>query len=250
MSPLELKLKREFNKQQQELENYWVSRLSEIHDYVDDECSNRYFSFKKVVDAIVKESQVTELNKLLDQFEVEFEKCVYLSKWSNDEKEDLSEFQHDVLNFAMNEEIKNKLNEMQTIRDIAYYSNLQKNGHIYDLNIKQTLKRILYILNSITTEIIPPYLKEINNELNKVQTFMNEYINNLLKNKNTLDDTSKNETKKIFDYKKMNKLLELQGFKEVRQTGDHKIYNNGSKSIPVPQHNLGKGLSCKIQKQI
>lgn len=53
--------------------------------------------------------------------------------------------------------------------------------------------------------------------------------------------------------KEMVKLLEQNGFVEIRQRGSHKIMFNQktNTTVPVPFHNkdLGKGLENKILKQ-
>ncbi len=69
--------------------------------------------------------------------------------------------------------------------------------------------------------------------------------------KDHLNVDIKVHNKKILDYKEIDKIIKTSGFESVRQKGSHKIYSSfEGESIPVPQHSLGKGLSCKIQKQI
>lgn len=62
-----------------------------------------------------------------------------------------------------------------------------------------------------------------------------------------------NDYKKIFDYKKMNKLARDSGYIFNRQDRtDHAIYmhNITNKIVVIPQHDLGYGLMLEIQKQI
>lgn len=61
-----------------------------------------------------------------------------------------------------------------------------------------------------------------------------------------------NKISKIFDYKEMVKLAEINGYCKARQNGDHIIFTHkiSHKAVPIPQHDLGYGLMCKIQKQI
>ena len=49
------------------------------------------------------------------------------------------------------------------------------------------------------------------------------------------------------------KLVRANGWKVLRQTGSHIIYQKGSMSYPVPYHGakeLGKGLENKIRKDM
>ena len=64
-------------------------------------------------------------------------------------------------------------------------------------------------------------------------------------------ESTKVKYKNIFDPKEMIKLAEHNGFKYIRSKGDHDIYRNKTGAITIiPQHDLGKGLSIAIQKQI
>lgn len=56
----------------------------------------------------------------------------------------------------------------------------------------------------------------------------------------------------IYDYRSLNKLAKRSGFSKVRQKGDHGIFKDEDGTIAViPQgRNIGKGLSCKIQKTL
>lgn len=58
--------------------------------------------------------------------------------------------------------------------------------------------------------------------------------------------------KNIFDFKTLNKIAEQAGFKKVRQKGDHGIFKSiDGDVVVIPQgRSIGKGLSCKIQKNI
>ena len=50
--------------------------------------------------------------------------------------------------------------------------------------------------------------------------------------------------------RQLGKILERHGYKAVRQTGGHRIYQNGSVIVSVPQHNkdLKKGTLNAILK--
>jgi len=48
--------------------------------------------------------------------------------------------------------------------------------------------------------------------------------------------------------KQLGRILEHHGYKAVRQTGGHRIYQNGGVTVSVPQHNkdLKKGTLTRI----
>ncbi|MBO6097274.1 MAG: type II toxin-antitoxin system HicA family toxin [Bacteroidales bacterium] len=54
-------------------------------------------------------------------------------------------------------------------------------------------------------------------------------------------------------YDEIHRLICLNGWEVIRQTGSHVIYRKGSKTYPVPYHQgreLGKGLERKIKKEM
>ncbi len=54
-------------------------------------------------------------------------------------------------------------------------------------------------------------------------------------------------------YDEIHRLISLNGWEVIRQTGSHVIYRKGSKTYPVPYHQgkeLGKGLERKIKKEM
>ena len=56
---------------------------------------------------------------------------------------------------------------------------------------------------------------------------------------------------KIRTFKELNNLAIKNGFKFIRQRGDHAIFRNSNGYITViPQRTLGKGLQIEILKQI
>jgi len=57
---------------------------------------------------------------------------------------------------------------------------------------------------------------------------------------------------KIFDYKEMEKLAVSNDYKYKWSSGSHRVYEHAKskKIIVIPSHELGYGLSVKIQKQI
>lgn len=54
-------------------------------------------------------------------------------------------------------------------------------------------------------------------------------------------------------YDEIHRLINMNGWKVIRQSGSHVIYRKGFKTYPVPYHQgkeLGKGLERKIKKEM
>ena len=54
-------------------------------------------------------------------------------------------------------------------------------------------------------------------------------------------------------YDEIHRLINMNGWKVIRQSGSHVIYRKGSKTYPVPYHQgreLGTGLERKIKKEM
>ncbi|EPY2271292.1 type II toxin-antitoxin system HicA family toxin [Clostridium sporogenes] len=249
MKPLEIKLNREFTKLQEELEDYWFDEGNDkISNFVDKIARENLFKIQNIrqeIEKLCKSENFTieKCNELIYEFSYivnEFGK--YLSS------DNSKGFTKDLIESTMGES-KSIIDEIKILIATTYYANLQKLANKMDCRTYQTIGRITFILNTVTDEIMNPYKKLINDEINRVENILHDKAYEIEKIE-TKNKDNKSNVKKIFDYKKMDKLIKDYGFEEVRQSGDHKIYSNGEKSIPVPQHELGKGLSFKIQKQI
>lgn len=141
---------------------------------------------------------------------------------------------------------------------IAIIQNFKKYGFKRDAMLLEIQLKEIYanIYNYFTSN----YKMCIDKKINELAFYCEYYINELellsKNNKKEIREVAeeiiiKNKTKrKIFNHKEMNDLMLKNGFEPVRQNGSHKIFSNGEISIPVPQHDLGKGLSFEIQKQI
>lgn len=144
---------------------------------------------------------------------------------------------------------KSIVDKMYELSGYAHYMGYRDISNNIVLRIKETIfNKIAVFLNYSFNEEFKPYGELMDNEL----ISMNELID--LKNEEIKSEERYVETKetliKILDQRKMDKFLREKGFAAVRQKGSHKIYKNGTKTTVVPQHNLGKGLSFEIQKQV
>jgi predicted RNA binding protein YcfA (HicA-like mRNA interferase family) len=254
MKPVEIKLNREFKALQKQLEDYFFDEGSDkLFDVADAIIRDRYLKIHNMIDAAKQFYKNTSNNELLKTLEdnnilntVE-EEVTNLQKYINDGEDIRQKLMKDAAKDT--KEIVDKVNELEAI---AYYNSMQKLANQIQARMLQSFGRITFIINEICNEVFHPYYKQINNELHELSEILSAKqleLNRILE-KHTAEESGKSKVIKIFDYKKLNKLVQDNGYKEVRQTGDHKIFSDGIKSIPVPQHGLGIGLSARIQKEI
>ena len=148
---------------------------------------------------------------------------------------------------------KNKMVYLLSIIDLSKELGLSKTTNILNFKIKILFDRIKYILNDAIHGTTYTYEGEAEKLISPLRLIVAEKVAlyDSFSIKEPLDVAIKTRNKKILDYKEIDRIIKTSGFKPVRQKGSHKIYSNlEGKSIPVPQHSLGKGLTCKIQKQI
>ncbi|MCY6958298.1 type II toxin-antitoxin system HicA family toxin [Clostridium brassicae] len=253
MKPLEIKLNRQFLKLQKGIEDFWcMDGNDSISEFADKIGREKYFEIRDIGTEIEEECKsedftIEKCNKLINDFVNKinnFNKYLYNPEITQGFKKDLFE--------SVGEKSKKMIDEIKMVQALAYYSNLQKLANKIECRTWQTIGRITYILNTVLDEVMNPYKKAIDDEITKVKEILDKKAKEikLKTSKEKTEEVSKITTKKIFNYKEMDKLIKLNGYEPIRRRGDHKIYTNGTKSIPIPQHTLGKGLSCKIQKQI
>lgn len=147
----------------------------------------------------------------------------------------------------------NKMSYLLSIIDVSKELGLSKTTNILNFKIKILFDRIEYILNHAINGITYAYEGEAEKLISPIRLIVAEKVAlyDRFSIKDPLEVFIKKHNKKILDYKEIDRIIKTSGFKPVRQNGSHKIYSNfEGKSIPLPQHALGKGLSCKIQKQI
>ena len=114
-------------------------------------------------------------------------------------------------------------------------------------------KRMIHLLNEFLD-----YDTGLNSEIDytrdTIQILKRQAMKRVKRESDALEKSIKENKKKskIFDYKEMNRLAKLKGFETTHCNGSHMILRHidSKKSIVVPQHSIGKGLSFKIQKQM
>ncbi len=249
LKSFEHELNNRFKTLQKQLEDFWCNegndKLSEIVDKVAQE---KYLNVRNMARTIKefcnsKDFDIDKLYKLTDKFQ-DLINSINDYLYDRNNKEGVAK---DIV--TVSEDSKHIAEEIIEIKSLAYYSDLQRLSNTIEYRYIQTTQRIAYIVNNIIAETMDSYTELINEEIMNTQNIVNDKLKQV-KSVDKRTKIKKISTKKIFDYKKMNKLLQGNGYKEVRQTGDHKIFSDGIKSIPIPQHKIGKGLSSKIQGQI
>ena len=130
------------------------------------------------------------------------------------------------------------------VREINSYINLQTQQQIKKFTsiiIEDLEKNDKYLqnLNEVTYELITNILDRFNEEENDIE---NEVI--------TKKDITRFEF--IEDWKDMEKLAIAKGYEYKSCNGSHRRYEHKitKKCITIPAHDLGVGLSFRIQKQI
>ena len=131
-----------------------------------------------------------------------------------------------------------------SVREINNYINLQTQQQIKKFTsiIIEDLKendKYLQNLNEVTYELITNILDRFNEEENDIE---NEVI--------TTKDITRFQY--IEDWKDMERLALSKGYEYKSCNGSHRRYEHKitKKCITIPAHDLGVGLSYKIQKQI
>lgn len=253
MKLIEIKLNREFKVLQKELEDYFFEEGSDkLSDTADKIIRERYLKIHNIINmakSIYKNTDNEDLLKTMDDIGILSKLEDEINNLQNyiDDGEDIR--QKLMKNAAGDtRKIVDKINELEAI---TYYNNMQKLSNQMDARMMQSMGRIAFIINEICNEVFHPYYTQINNELGELSEILsNKQLELFEMLEKYPEESKKSKIKKIFDYKKLNQLIQNNGYKEIRQTGDHKIFSDGRKSIPVPQHGLGLGLSARIQKEI
>lgn len=150
--------------------------------------------------------------------------------------------------------------------------------HLYEISIKclpyiRSEKELYLMTNrlSLFSRIIDNQYRNLHSELKYgfaedfskcIKELVEDKVYGLVKseelyktNTDINDNLQKNESmsiKKIFDYKEMESLALKNGFSYKWSNGSHNIYEHhkSKKIVVIPAHELGLGLSIKIQKQI
>lgn len=161
-------------------------------------------------------------------------------------------------------ELTNMLKEMVTkafksgydIRNNVIASRLAVEEH----KLKSRFKDNVLSFEGITNDKIKSYLDDCNyiedvitNKVLDIQDLQIKNQERILNENEILEEAVKRERyKKLFQGKEVFKLAESMGFVNVRQNGDHAIYEHKitNESLPIPDRTLSSRESYNIQKQL
>lgn len=257
MKPNQIRLRKKFYDLNKKLDDVIINQVvPQLEERMIDELEFMY----EEISSVCKESKIS-LYEVTYNFNSRniakiYEYIVYLGN-----RVDITLKKINILGDAMRtsdeitESVKDIIDDMKRLRVEALYTGDNKQSTIIQLYSTNALKKYADIVELVIVEHTKNYIDKINIEIDNFYFDHNyEKLQKMLKEslqKPSNEDKETNQLReKIFNHKKMNKLAIQNGFVEVRQRGDHKIFSNGTDSIPIPQHELGKGLSIKIQKQI
>lgn len=219
-------------------------------DIIFKEIENIYLSFFKS-ERTLSESEIIEI---LNKKDIFIKECKYILNLP-------AKAEHRNISSNNVPLFKEEINNLEKLHYLSKKKNFNDIHSQMSLNIESFKKRTVQTYARINTEIYIEY--------SKLTFYMISQVYFMLKTMNVkkCDDIDieiesivnsvesndyKHELKKIFKSRDIERLLNKNDFKKIRQTGSHAIYKKGSKSIPVPMHSkdMKKGLSLAIQKQI
>ena len=156
-----------------------------------------------------------------------------------------------------------KLNINSLCDDVLDYVNSHRDFLLLKKRVLVYIKQTSVKLSSLLKELFEGavwFYREFVLELKKITVTLGEEFSGLIDSEEEEDEdiilTTNNandfEIKKIFNYKEMEDLAKSRNFAYKWSNGSHRIYENPdtNKIVVIPSHELGLGLSVKIQKQI
>ncbi|WP_291635883.1 type II toxin-antitoxin system HicA family toxin [Clostridium sp.] len=251
------KLVKDFKNLQIEIEDYLIENVSDIvAEFADRKGQEHYNLINELCDSFKKTMSKMATFESFNINMIDYDtKLIALNAKivEQDKYFDISgDFNDEVATIAA-DLTKNKMLYLLSIIDVSKELGLSKTTNILNFKLKILFDRIKYILNEAIDGTTYTYEGEAEKLISPIRLIVAEKVAlyNSFSIKEPLDVALKAQYKKILDYKEIDRIIKTSGFKPIRQNGSHKIYSNfEGESIPVPQHSLGKGLSCKIQKQI
>lgn len=259
MQPIEIELTREFKQQQTEIEDFVMTDLSDMltnfsnkkaeekYKLVAEQCKKLQDLMNKMHDLKTFDVYLKEYDK---QIEILSEILESIEQYFSTDKDFAQEASKLII-----ETLTPQLDKLQEIIIALNYLSYQRTANNLKFQFKKMNDVVNGFANKATSDVIYIYQLAKNDIIKKTIEMSQKKFKLYKELRSKYEDThveeiDKKDYKKIFDYKKLNKLIKGNGFEEVRQTGDHKIFSDGIKSIPIPQKTIGKGLSLKIQRQI
>lgn len=256
----EIALIKEFNRLKKQLEDEALEFVhDELYDYFDKVGNEKLQMIDKVAKDLIKTmDKIKDYNTILGIADE------YLKNYKT-----VNQTFDEVMDYLNgNIEFENKIKEIMSLKLTPLgdkIENLIAGSYFYGYNRVANNMKFLFIKckndildeivkdpgNALTTykKLICEIIDKVNNRIDSNLQKIQSYIEQAEKTENT--EIEEKKLQKILDCRKMDKYLSEKGYIPTRQNGSHKIYNNGSNSIPVPQHSrLNKNLAFGIQKQM
>lgn len=220
---------------------------------INEEMQNRFNQtteiFTDLIRFLSKKSNSNEINymEIFDKYKESDEKIEEI--YSNDILYEVLETQRDRMIYLNDQKARVIAKHLTlgcgaSLKEINSFINIKTQQQIKkftDVIISDLEKNDKYLLelNSVTFELITNILDRFNEEENDIE---NEVI--------TTKDITRFEF--IEDWKDMEKLAIAKGYEYKSCNGSHRRYEHKitKKCITIPAHDLGVGLSFRIQKQI
>ena len=255
----EMKIMNDFKDKEIEVENYFMTEISDIISEFSDRKGQEKYNLMKTLIQELKETllNMTDLESYelnMSEYEERFIK-VGTEHAKIDEYFTIhGEFTIELIK-SLSEYVKPKTNELHKIIVFSEMHRYNKTTNNLKLQYKKFLDRVGYIIDESIGDTCEMYKIAINKIIEPIQELIDVKVKiyeELTKPKTT-EEIHKQKVMKILNCDVMDDFLLEHGYSAIRQNGSHLIYRNDicKKSVPVPQHSsLNKGLAYEIQKQI
>lgn len=248
----------------------WVKAFNELQKKYDEKIYNKateYFeSFGEIVAPLEQKfgELLSELMQMYDDLNIDDEdKMDKAMSTYREGKLVMSQIEFEYENHRSQLAVDFKRYVGNLCKEIMMFVNSRKDAALVKKRVLMYLKHSSDKLESLLSELFygavwfykefRKHIKEMvlsNSLLDSEMDVYSETIEELSNEvKDGLDEFA---IKKIFDYKEMESLAKDNGYEYKWSNGSHRIYENTqtSKIVVIPAHDLGLGLSIKIQKQI
>lgn len=228
--------------------------MDEIKDELYNQCSKVYSvneaMFSEIYEKVTENYNITTIESVEDLKSDKFSKLVINIMLSHKDKikeclEEAYEFTHRAPIIIMDTVFTTSTGMEE--RELNLFKKRCTLAH------KAIVSQIEYFLQ----ETVQQFSSNMEDYLDSLMTsleFLDDLNNNKIKeNEEDITNDSCNLTyKKIFSYKEMEKLALSNNYVYKWSNGSHNVYEHAhsNKIVVIPAHELGLGLSIKIQKQI
>lgn len=243
-----------FNQLEKEGTDKLIDIIAEYQKYEEDLFDNIYtklYDLKQSIDIIINK---LSRNIIVDNLKLEAEKLTGIFDEIRHEHEEKT---YEVIKqmFDYKVDILEVSDDMYDV--IRKYTKNKKDLFLAEKRLEAFERKAskMYWSMQMDPMIYERILFEIYDNLQIIEEIIQTKNDEALEEASLIEKLNKNQKKdylKIFDYKDMLDLAEKNGYKQVRQTGDHIImqHKKSNKIVPIPAHELKYGLMLQIQKQI